>query len=145
MSTIVKSDPNKVMAGLEIGPIAHPLPPSSWEALCTWLTENLRCMEATIERREGNGQWVVDCLSYPLESVSTHQTLNGVQVISVCVRMNGISKRFEIAGPYSISLHRNAAGWPIKVEVGYQEGELTLLFSGQMEPQKSLTANAWGE
>jgi hypothetical protein len=144
MSTMLKSESTSA-ADLRTGTIAQPLPQPSWEALCAWLTENLRGMEVTIERREGNGEWVVECLSYPLESVTTHQTLNGVQVISICVRMNGIIKSFEIAGPHLINLHRNAAGWPVKVEMGYQEGQLTLLFSGQMEPQRKITANSWGE
>jgi hypothetical protein len=62
---------------------------SSWETLCGWLTRDLRGMMTTIERREKGGDWVVECLSFPMESVTTHITSNGVRVISVGIRING--------------------------------------------------------
>jgi hypothetical protein len=52
---------------------------------------------------------------------------------------------FEISGPNSIGLRRNAAGWPIRVELGYEEGQLVLLFSGQMGPERKSSSNTWGE
>src|SRR6185369_15397468 len=103
---------------------------------CGWLTRDLRGMMTTIERREKGGDWVVECLSFPMESVTTHITSNGVRVISVGIRINGSCKLFESSGPISIGLRRNAAGWPIRVEVGYEEGQLVLLFSGQMGPER---------
>lgn len=121
------------------------LSPSSWETLCGWLTRDLLGMMTTIERREKDGDWVMECPSFPLESVTTHITSNGVRVISVSIRMNGSCKLFEISGPNSIGLRRNAAGWPIRVELGYEEGKLVLLFSGQMDPERRSSSNSWGE
>lgn len=118
---------------------------TGWETLCGWLNQDLRGMMTTIERREKDGDWMVECLSYPLESVTTRQTSNGVRVMSISIRMNGASKLFEISGPHSIGLRRNAAGWPIRVELGYEEGQLVLLFSGQMDPQRRSSSNSWGE
>ncbi|MGB9120029.1 MAG: hypothetical protein WCE73_05385 [Candidatus Angelobacter sp.] len=118
---------------------------SSWETLCGWLTRDLRGMMTTIERREKGGDWVVECRSFPMESVTTRMTSNGVRVISVGIRINGSCKLFEISGPNSIGLRRNAAGWPIRVELGYEEGQLVLLFSGQMDPERRSSRNTWGE
>lgn len=118
---------------------------SSWEALCGWLTRDLRGMMTTIERREKGADWVVECLSFPMESVATRMTSNGVQVISVELRVNGSRKLFEVPGPNSIVVRRNAAGWPIRVELGYEEGQLVLLFSGQMDPERRASSNTWGE
>jgi hypothetical protein len=116
-----------------------------WEALCDWLTRDLHNMEATIERRSNTGEWVVECVSYPLESVTTRETQNGVRVISIGVRADGKTKLFEVPGPNSLAIHRNAAGWPIRIELGYAEGLFVLIFSGQLDPQKKSSRNSWGE
>lgn len=121
------------------------LPASWWEGLCCWLTANLKGMGMTLERREGGGEWEVECLSHPLESVTTHQTLNGVQILSISAGMNGNSKTFEIAGPDSITLSRDPAGFPVRVEMKNQEVQVLLCFSGPIEPQKRQSSNAWGE
>src|SRR6478736_5630368 len=97
-----------------------------WKPLCDWLTRDLHNLEVTIERRSKAGEWVVECVSYPLESVTTHETQNGVRVISIGIRINGKIKLFEVPGPYSLGVRRNAAGWPIRIELGYEEGQLVL-------------------
>lgn len=125
--------------------LADPLCLTPWEALCDWLTRDLHNMEATIERRSKAGEWVVECVAYPLESVTTHETQNGVRVISVRVRSDGKTKLFEVSGPNSLGVLRNAAGWPIRVELGYEEGQFVLIFSGQMDPQSRSSSNSWGE
>ena len=116
-----------------------------WEALCDWLTRDLHNMEATIERRSKDGEWTVECVSYPLESVTTHETQNGVRVISILARTDGTAKLFEVSGPNSLEVRRNAAGWPIRIELGYEEGQLVLIFSGQTDPQRKSSGNSWGE
>lgn len=116
-----------------------------WEALCDWLARDLHNMEATIERRSNAGDWVVECASYPLENVTTRETQNGVRVISIAVRVDGKTKLFEVSGPNSLAIRRNAAGWPIRIELGYAEGLFVLIFSGQIEPQKRSSSNSWGE
>jgi hypothetical protein len=99
----------------------------------------------TIERRETNGNWLMECLSQPLEGVTSHETTNGVRVISVSVRMDGHSRQFDFAGPNSLSLERDGAGFPTRLEMGYQDGQFILIFSGPMKPQSWPTGNAWGE
>ena len=116
-----------------------------WETVCDWLTRDLHNLEATIERCSKAGEWVVECVSYPLESVTTHETQNGVRVILIGVRIGGKTKLFEVAGPNSLGVRRNAAGWPIRIELGYEEGQLVLIFSGQIDPQRRSSSNSWGE
>jgi hypothetical protein len=118
---------------------------SSWETLCEWLTRDLRGMMTTIERREKGGDWVVECQSFPMESVTTRMTPNRVRLICVAIRVNGSRKLFEVPGPNSIVVHRNAAGWPTRVELGYEEGQFVLLFSGQINPERRSSSNTWGE
>lgn len=130
MSTVAYPEVSVNASAQEIPAPKASLSPSSWEALCNWLTRDLRGMITTVERyQEGEG-WLMECHPSPLESVTTHQTLNGVRVISIGVRMNGTCKMIELTGTNTISLRRNAAGWPIKVEFGYEGGRLALLFSG---------------
>lgn len=125
--------------------LADSISGAKWKTLCDWLTRDLHDMEATIERRSKAGEWVVECVSFPLESVTTHETQNGVRVVSIGVRMDGQTKLFDVSGPNSLGVHRNAAGWPVRIEFGYEEGQLVLIFSGQMDPQRRLSANSWGE
>ena len=145
MSTIVSNEFSGLASNAEAQKLQQPSNTTPWKALCAWLTRDLRGMETTIERRDKNGEWATECVSSPLESVTTHWTVNGVQVISIKVRMNGNPRLFEVTGPNLLELRRNAAGWPVKVELGYEEGRLALLFSGQMEPQRWPSRNAWGE
>ena len=125
--------------------IADSLCTAPWGPLCDWLTRDLRNMEATIERRSKAGEWVIECMARPLESVTSHETQNGVQVISIVVRLDGKTKLFEVFGPNSLGVHRNAAGWPIRIELGYEEGQLVLIFSGQMDSPLRSSSNSWGE
>jgi hypothetical protein len=122
-----------------------PLSRTSWQILCAWLTRDLKGIETTIERRDWNGEWVVECVSYPLESVTARWAANGVQVISIKVKVNGNIKLFEVPGPNSLDVRRNAAGWPIRIDLGNAEGQTVLLFSGQIDPQRRASRNAWGE
>jgi hypothetical protein len=119
-------------------------PRSWWEGLCCWLTTTLKGIEMTLERREGGGEWQVECLSHPLQRVTTHET-NGVQILCISADMNGNSKIFEIAGPNSIALSRDPAGFPVKVEIKSQDVQVVLCFSGLVEPQSRHSSNAWGE
>jgi hypothetical protein len=125
--------------------IEQSMPASWWEGLCCWLTTNLKNMEMTLERREGGGEWQVECLSHPLQSVTTHQTPNGVQILSITAGMNGSSRVFEIAEPDSITLYQDPAGFPVRVELKNQRVEVLLCFSGPLEPPLRQSSNAWGE
>jgi hypothetical protein len=125
--------------------LAQLLPPTWWEGLCGWLTANLKDMEMSLERREAGGDWNVECLLRPLQEVTTHQTPNGVQILSIRVGMNGKSRIFELAGPESISLSNDAAGFPVRVEIRSHDSELVLVSSGPLDPQKKQSSNAWGE
>lgn len=120
------------------------LPSSFWEGLSCWLTTILKGMEMTLERREDGGEWQVECLSRPLQCVTTHDT-NGVHILSISADINGISKVFEVAGPDSITLYKDPAGFPVRVEMKNQKVEVLLCFSGPIEPPWRRSSNAWGE
>jgi len=122
MSAVITKESIKPAKCRKTADLDHSRAETSWESLCDWLTRELHGMETTIERRDKGGDWVVECLSFPLESVTT-RTSNGVPIISIGVRMNGHTRLFEIAGPDSAGVRRNAAGWPIRVELGYAEGQ----------------------
>lgn len=124
---------------------AGPLPSSWWEGLCCWLTENLRDMEMTLERRENGGDWQVECISHPLQAISTHATANGVQVVSIIASMGGKPRTFDVAGPDSIALYRDPAGFPVRVDIHNQDGQILMCFSGHAEPPGRQSSNAWGE
>jgi hypothetical protein len=124
---------------------AGPLPPSWWEGLCCWLTNNLRDMEMTLERRENGGDWKVECISHPLQSITTHFTANGVQVVSIIASVGGKPRTFDVAGPDSITLYRDPAGFPVKVDIRNQDVQVVMCFSGEIEPQRRQSSNAWGE
>src|ERR1051325_9979614 len=129
----------------EISASPDPLCVNPWNTLCAWLTRDLHDMEVTIERRSTGGAWVVEGVSFPLESVTTRETANGVRVISIGVHMAGKTKLFEVGGANSLGFRRNGAGWPVRVELGFEGGELVMLFSGQMDPQRQSSSNSWGE
>jgi hypothetical protein len=143
MSTAVHPNPATMQSASSLREVKPNV--DKWESLCGWLTQELRGIMTTVERREGDGDWVVECLSSPMESVTTRVTSNGIRVLSVSICMNGHRKLFEISGPNSIGLRRNAAGWPLRVDLGYEEGRLALIFSGQMDPQRRSSSNGWGE
>jgi hypothetical protein len=102
-------------------------------------------MEMTLERRECGEEWKVECLSHPLQTVTTHQALNGVQIISIAADMNGKSRVFEVAGPDSIMVCKDPAGFPVRVEIKNQEEQVLLCFSGPIESPLRQSSNAWGE
>jgi hypothetical protein len=145
MSVITENGLSTIVDRHQAAGFADSLCVTPWEALCDWLTRDLHNMEATIERCSNAGEWIVECVSYPLESVTTHETPNGVRVISIGVRVDGKTKLFEASGPNSLAVRRNAAGWPIRIELGYTEGLFVLIFSGQTDPQRRSSCNSWGE
>lgn len=145
MSTIVSPDFSTVVSDRERLEPGHQQNQSYWENLCGWLSQELRGLSITIERREHGADWVVECPSFPLERVTAHQTPNGVWEISIALRVNGIRRVFEMAGVNAVSLQRNAAGWPTRVNLGNEAEEVVLLISGELEPQKISSSNSWGE
>jgi hypothetical protein len=122
------------------------LPASWWEGLCCWLATTLKGMEMTLQRRrEADGEWEVECLPHPLESITTHQTPNGVQIIWIGASIDGKTRVFEFAGANSITLFKDPAGFPARVEIRNEEEQLLLCFTGPIEPQTRQTSNSWGE
>ncbi len=120
------------------------LPPSWWKGLCCWLTDCLHGMEMTLERRENGGDWQIECISHPLQAIQSHAA-NGVQIISIIASVGGKPKIFEVAGPDSISLYRDPAGFPVKVEIRNQDVQVVMCFSGAIESPSRQSSNAWGE
>ena len=81
MSAVAKSELSTMPFAPVVSEVRPQPSPPSWETLCGWLTRDLRGMMTTIERREKDGDWVMESLSFPMESVTTHMTSNGVRVI----------------------------------------------------------------
>ncbi|HLY92842.1 MAG TPA: hypothetical protein VKQ89_06265 [Candidatus Angelobacter sp.] len=136
--------PEQVRASVETE-AGRALPAAWWDGLCGWLTDNLKNVEMTLERRrEDDREWKVECVSHPLESVSTHEA-NGVQIISITAGIDGKSRVFEFAGPHSITLFKDPAGFPVRVEIANENETLLLCFAGPIEPQTKQTSNSWGE
>lgn len=118
--------------------------PGYWETLCAWLREELKGISTSIERREGKCSRL-ESHFHPLVDFATRVTPNGVRTIAITVRTNGHIRTFEVAGPDSITIKRNAAGRLITVEIRGPEGALVLHFCGPVPLSSSFSANAWGE
>lgn len=141
----VLQDQTRVKAAQE-NEAGQTLPAAWWEGLCCWLTTALKGMEMTLERRrEAEGEWKVECISHPLESITTHQTPNGVQVISISASIDGKVRLFEFAGASSITLFKDPAGFPVRVEIRKDDEQLLMCFAGPTEPQARQSSNSWGE
>lgn len=65
MSTIVSPDFSTVVSDRERLEPGHQQNQSYWENLCGWLSQELRGLSITIERREHGADWVVECPSFP--------------------------------------------------------------------------------
>ena len=124
---------------------AHEIGKNSWAPFCRWLSANLHDMRTSIIRDEGSDIPVVECLDRPMERAEHVTLANGVSAINVSVRMDGKEHNFEVAGPSWLRLHYNAAGFVVRVEIGYPEGKLVLIFTGKPATGAIFTGNSWGE
>lgn len=124
---------------------AHEIGKNAWVPFCRWLSANLCGMRTSIIRDDGSDIPVVECLDRPLEQAEPVLLANGVSAINVSVRMDGGVHTFEVTGPSWLRLHYNAAGFIVRVEIGYAEGKLLLIFTGKPAPGAIFTGNSWGE
>ncbi|MGE5322098.1 MAG: hypothetical protein ACM3SW_04520 [Actinomycetota bacterium] len=124
---------------------AHEIGKKAWVPFCGWLSATLSGMRTSIIRDEGSDIPVVECLDRPLVGAEPVVLANGVSAINVSIRMDGKVHTFEVAGPSWLRLHYNAAGFVVRVEIGYPEGKLMLIFTGKPAPGTIFTGNSWGE
>ncbi len=142
----VNASPVNQQYGESVPVATTKLDPGAWGVFCDWLTQNLEGLETTIERRDATGKIELECLSKPLDSITSRIMDNGVFAIAISVRMDCGSYKWEIAGPRSLVLYRNAAGWPTRVEIGFHEGSVVVLeFTGSRLASEMFTGNSWGE
>ncbi|MFI5104398.1 MAG: hypothetical protein ACHP79_05690 [Terriglobales bacterium] len=125
--------------------VAHEIAAARWQEFCHWCTEMLRGMVVDIERDTGKGLCVAECLQRPLEQIAARELKNGVTAIDVAVDIGGKRRVFEVAGPNSLRLHCNAAGWPLALEIGYEEGKLVLHCSSAAVTAPIFSGSSWGE
>lgn len=125
--------------------VAHEIAAARWQEFCHWCTDMLRGMVVDIERDTGKGLRVVECWQRPLEQIAARELKNGVTAIDVAVDIGGKRRVFEIAGPNSLRLHCNAAGWPLALEIGYEEGKMVLHCSGVAATAPIYSGSSWGE
>lgn len=117
----------------------------AWPEFCRWMTATLAGVTTNIVRDEGNDRAMVECLDRELKSIDHILLPSGVNAIHVTVDIGGKPHRFEVAGPCWLRVHYDAAGFVIRVEIGYEEGKLILSFTGSPAPGTIFTANSWGE
>jgi hypothetical protein len=118
--------------------------PAYWQALCSWLTNQVQGISVSIERRDGKLARL-ESHFHPLQSISTHLTPNGVRTIAMTVRTSGHLRAFEVAGPDAVTVKWNPAGRLTRIEIHNQEGAMVLHFSVPLPAQPSASSNAWGE
>ena len=124
---------------------AQEIPVAEWPAFCEWFTANFRGIATSIERHEGGDDLPAVCRDLPLVGVKAHQLENRVPAISVTVQGKPRNILLDITGPQRMVLHWNAAGWPTRLEVSYETGEVVVQFAGELEPVRGISANTWGE
>jgi hypothetical protein len=116
-----------------------------WPAFCEWFTANFRGISTSLERHEvGNGQ-MVDCLDRPLLGLRMRVLENAVPALSVAVAGKPRNTVLDLTGPRQVTIHANSAGWPTRLAVSYEDGELIGHFTGELDPSTAATGNSWGE
>jgi hypothetical protein len=123
---------------------AHEIALAAWQQFCFWLTQQLKGVETTIERLEGNER-SIECLDRTLEKIEARDLADGVNAVLITVAERERHHVIEVAGPSFLRLHANAAGWPRVLEIGYEEGRLLLNFTHTNHSGETFTANSWGE
>lgn len=124
---------------------AHEIGKDGWAEFCRWMTANVSGVLTNIIRDEGSSGPTVECIDRELKSIDYVLLPNGVSAINVTVAVHGKPHVFEIPGPEWLRVHYDAAGFVMRVEIGYQEGKLLLSFTGALPPGAVFTANSWGE
>jgi len=124
---------------------AKSLSASVWPAYCEWLTTNFRGLDMTLERVDQKGTSIVDVRERPFRSLKPRLLENGVWALTLAMDAGPRKSRFNLAGPQSITLHRNASGYPTHLEIDYSAGRAVLHFASAHIAQQEFTGNSWGE
>jgi hypothetical protein len=118
---------------------------ADWAAFCEWFTKNFSGIAVSLEKHEGTNSQSAECLDRPLQSLRLRQLENGVEALTFNVEGKPRRIVLDVTGPQSMSLHANASGWPTRLAIRYDEGEVIAHFTGGLDPSTSSTANSWGE
>ncbi len=124
---------------------AHEIGRDGWPAFCRWMTASVSGVLTNVIRDEGSGSPTLECIDRELKSIDAVVLPNGVNAIQVTVAMDGKPRVFEATGPEWLRVHYDAAGFVMRLEIGYEEGKLILSFTGALPPGAVFTANSWGE
>lgn len=129
--------------GVPVPPVTE-IPVAEWPAFCAWFTENVRGTVINLENQEED-ESRVEARNRPFEELTAHLLENSVGAITVVAEGKPRKIRLNVVGPQRLTLHRNAAGWPTKLEISHAKGKVILYLTGEIELQPGMSSNAWGE
>ena len=116
-----------------------------WPAFCEWFTDGYRGIVASLERHEKESGPLVDCVERPLLDLRLRRLENGVTAMTVIAEGKPRNTQLDLTGPRSMTIQNNAAGWPSRLTVTYEDGEFVAHFTGGLDPAAASTGNSWGE
>jgi hypothetical protein len=116
-----------------------------WPAFCKWFIAGYRGIIASLERHEKGSGPLVDCVERPLLDLRLRRLENGVTAITVTSEGKPRNTQLDLTGPRRMTIQTNAAGWPSRLTVAYEDGEFVAHFTGGLDPAAVSTGNSWGE
>lgn len=130
-------------AGMIVPPVTE-VPVAEWPVFCSWFTENFRGLLISIDNLDETGERI-EARDRPFEELTAHILENSVAALTVVAEGKPKKIRLNVVGPQRLKLHRNPAGWPVRLEIEHANGRVLVLFTGTIETGPGFSSNAWGE
>jgi hypothetical protein len=118
---------------------------AAWSTFCEWMAANYRGIRVTIESIDVQGNPIIEARNQPLQDITLYVQENGVPALKVVVATKPQPHILNLSGPHSLTVRRNAAGWPTRVECDYRGGRAILHFDGIAARLPRYSSNFWGE
>ena len=125
--------------------VAQEIASAVWPAFCRAFTAAYHGVCTTVERVEEPERRRIECIDRPLQQIVAVTPENGGTAIHVKVGANSKQRTYVASGPHWVRVHYNGAGIPTLLEIGYEDGRLTLRFTGPTPAGSVFTENSWGE
>lgn len=126
------------------GPGEQSVQTAVFESYCAWFTQNFRGIEATMERIDPSGS-VVEFHGRPLVGIDVHTDANNVTAIRLTFATNSHERVFDISGVKALHIERDAAGFPMFLELRRDDETIVLRFTGAVRSAPTYSRNSWGE
>jgi hypothetical protein len=123
----------------------QPVADASWPILCKCLTGNFRGMTVTVECVDAEGGRTVAVRDQFLEDVVFRVLQDGVPAVSVTTGTRLQRHVLDLTAPQALTVQRNAAGWPVRVEIDHAHGRAILHFNAEEPKLPKFSSNFWGE